>query len=296
VDVPILWQISHNSVLQSLGFINIPPAAGMWERAIEIEKCTALQRVCVQQTDDLEDSDGDSGNFIDMKVKACPHLTSLYVDSDAGGETALVKIRIDECPTLTELYIMGEAPSADIYRLSSLTSLAVSELDGRDDWPVQTFLDCLQCLKVLDNLTIMRHSFTEKELTVASSSLRVFKIEDPYPFRRFKLQRLNMQCPNMEELEVCGSDQYCRYDDNICDKDGMPKRGSLRHIDFSACAKLRDIWLDYKFVHSLSPKFVLDLVSNGRNQELIRRRQIIHLINLIHDCGGRLVCKEMLNL
>jgi len=264
---------------------------------IEIEKCTALQRVYVAQTDEANKCDGDC-----LQVKACPQLTRLYMMGDAGEQAEyLVEVHIDQCLALTDLYVMGEAASADIYRLSCLTCLTVSELDGRDDWPVQTFLDHLQCLKVLDNLSIIRHSFTETELTVASTGLRAFKIIHP---KTFELRRLHMQCPKLEELKITDDEEYegygpYGYDEDISDKKWMEdvRRGAQLFIDFSACANLRHINLDdEEFVHFLSPKLVLDLVSNGRNQELLRTRRIIHLLNLIQTYGDRLACKEMLNL
>mmetsp|Transcript_25887 Transcript_25887/g.42524 ORF Transcript_25887/g.42524 Transcript_25887/m.42524 type:complete len:206 (-) Transcript_25887:190-807(-) len=193
-----------------------------------------------------------------------------------------------DCPSLTKLDLVCRACSTDVYRLSCLTSLAVALLDDTDDWPVQTFLECLPSLKTLHTLSILYHNFTEAELAVTSPCLHSVRILNPRC--GFKLQTLHMQCPVLEELRVANesSDEYRELQDlyderdfykgSICTQDWAENglRGALQCIHLSVCAHLKCVALDRELVHSLSLDWMLDLVTNGRSGALIRRRWIIH--------------------
>mmetsp|Transcript_36813 Transcript_36813/g.59528 ORF Transcript_36813/g.59528 Transcript_36813/m.59528 type:complete len:219 (+) Transcript_36813:1293-1949(+) len=215
------------------------------------------------------------------------------------------------CPDLTELNIIGSAFSADICRLSFLTKLIVGALDNQFDWPGQVFLDCLPSLHPLDELSIQYYNFSDTELTVTSPCLRIFRIGHfIWSEGDFELQKLHMDCPKLEELNIGGTDPYngYHYRGKISDQEVWKKhetdvtkasgsRGPMRYIDFSVCSNLQLVALYRTLVHSLSLKWILDLVSHGRYQALISSRwMIIQLIDLLDKYSERLVCKERFNL
>mmetsp|Transcript_15740 Transcript_15740/g.26109 ORF Transcript_15740/g.26109 Transcript_15740/m.26109 type:complete len:193 (-) Transcript_15740:158-736(-) len=192
------------------------------------------------------------------------------------------------------MVVLGQACSADIYALSCLTSLTVAALDDRDDWPVQAFLVSLQFLNTLDNLSIMLHDFTETELTVEISYLRVFMIIDP---KEFKLQTIRMHCPKLKQLNVSYNESWYGGSGNVDIVYGKEwkrddSRGALQCIDLSACADLKCVNLGHVFIHSLSVEWIQDLVSNGRNQALITNRRMITR----QVYSDRMVCKEKFKL
>mmetsp|Transcript_46553 Transcript_46553/g.75990 ORF Transcript_46553/g.75990 Transcript_46553/m.75990 type:complete len:142 (+) Transcript_46553:901-1326(+) len=135
----------------------------------------------------------------------------------------------------------------------------------------------------------MYHNFTETELTVASPSLRVFEVAQRDDANHLnyclQLQTLYMRCPKLEELIISKCAEYYAlegydpeddyyYEDRVSDtevseEDFRAGRAGLQCIDLSACANLRHINLCRDYIHSLSLEWILDLVSNGRNQTLM---------------------------
>eukprot|EP00276_Gloeochaete_wittrockiana_P019705 CAMPEP_0184339652 /NCGR_PEP_ID=MMETSP1089-20130417/8332_1 /TAXON_ID=38269 ORGANISM="Gloeochaete wittrockiana, Strain SAG46.84" /NCGR_SAMPLE_ID=MMETSP1089 /ASSEMBLY_ACC=CAM_ASM_000445 /LENGTH=583 /DNA_ID=CAMNT_0026667027 /DNA_START=130 /DNA_END=1878 /DNA_ORIENTATION=- len=272
--IPETLLIADNSLLRCLKLQSLSQRSMEHDFTIGIKRCTELQRVVVSRIarDVISEPKVDD---VALQLTTCPRLTSLSVMH------LWDEVRFEDCPSLTELVVVGQAFSADIHRLSYLTHLTVAFLNGpRNDWPMQVFLNGLQCLNTLESLSIMHHKVNEMEVTVSSPCMRVFSME--YIDDGFKLQKLHMHCPKLEQLTLTddeyrnsesepesddwdegesawprdeyGIQEEDRGDSEEYDEDGfeLDPRGALQCLDLSACAYLRNISVSRRLIHALS--------------------------------------------